>query len=384
MTSEAGKSDVAFVREVRIGLAAICICLTCLCYVAYVRMNGGNFDWLTGRQKTASVAPSSSHSHDNSNPIENPVETNKLNSQLSANQTGVGSNPAGVSNIETQEKPEKEFTLSIEQPSFEIDGNKNPADPLLPVENANNEKPSTDSESFMNKANGFAKSNQDLSGSNPPNDNDSETDKDFRPLQTRHSQDKSTTNPGSHFEVRPATHVNSTGQAGNNKSIAEHDNEKTVATDEERIREITSLPDDNFWSIAQREYEDGRLFRALYLENQERLNSDGTIKPGSKIKIPAREILIEKWPEACQFANRDDSDAKKSNFGSANSGSKSNRVFTYITRPEDTLFSIAREQLGQAYRYAELIRLNRDRLPSDVAPSTTLAPGIELQMPGIK
>jgi hypothetical protein len=53
----------------------------------------------------------------------------------------------------------------------------------------------------------------------------------------------------------------------------------------------------------------------------------------------------------------------------------------YTTRSGDTLFDIARDQLGQASRYLELLQRNADRLPSDTGHATRLPEGIKLLLP---
>ena len=53
----------------------------------------------------------------------------------------------------------------------------------------------------------------------------------------------------------------------------------------------------------------------------------------------------------------------------------------YETRAGDTLFGIARQQLGQASRYVDLMKLNEFRLESNMTHETELSPGIKLLLP---
>jgi hypothetical protein len=53
----------------------------------------------------------------------------------------------------------------------------------------------------------------------------------------------------------------------------------------------------------------------------------------------------------------------------------------YRTRVGDTLFNIAREQLGQASRFGELLQQNKDRLPARTGHLSALPEGLELKLP---
>jgi nucleoid-associated protein YgaU len=53
----------------------------------------------------------------------------------------------------------------------------------------------------------------------------------------------------------------------------------------------------------------------------------------------------------------------------------------YFTQRGDTLFDIARRQLGQASRYLEILRMNRGQLPSNVDHLSRLKQGLKLRLP---
>jgi hypothetical protein len=53
----------------------------------------------------------------------------------------------------------------------------------------------------------------------------------------------------------------------------------------------------------------------------------------------------------------------------------------YETKAGDTLFGIARQQLGQASRYVELLKLNQYRIDGDLNHESKLPPGTQLLLP---
>ena len=121
---------------------------------------------------------------------------------------------------------------------------------------------------------------------------------------------------------------------------------------------------DTWWSLAQEIYDDGQLFRELYRHNQGRVAQYDRIPAGTEIVCPPASVLRREPPQLAA-ENR--------------SASVSGR--TYRTRAGDTLFSIAREQLGQASRFGELLQENKAQLPQRVGHLSALPAGIELQLP---
>ncbi len=127
---------------------------------------------------------------------------------------------------------------------------------------------------------------------------------------------------------------------------------------------------ESLWTIAQRHYGDGRFFRALAAFN--RLDQDGNGRPlaGSVLRLPSQQTLRTSFPELVPADSR--SEAPEIAVGSAR---------TYVTFPDDSLFSIARDELGQASRYIEIIALNADSLPKTVTASGKLPSGVRLALP---
>ena len=147
---------------------------------------------------------------------------------------------------------------------------------------------------------------------------------------------------------------------------------------------VIAKPNDSFWSIAQRVYDDGRYFRALYEFNR---IGDGfyRIEPGTRILTPSIEQLREMHPKLCpgfvKQGNQHDQSGQDGDQVSTSADRGVDQAPTYTTRSNDTLFEIAKQQLGQASRYLELIKLNVAILPDNVTASTLLSADIELSLP---
>jgi 5'-nucleotidase len=56
-----------------------------------------------------------------------------------------------------------------------------------------------------------------------------------------------------------------------------------------------TAPGDTWWSIAERAYGDGRLYRALYAWNR-RLDPRVSTTPGTRLEIPPQPRLAAAWP----------------------------------------------------------------------------------------
>ena len=124
---------------------------------------------------------------------------------------------------------------------------------------------------------------------------------------------------------------------------------------------------ETWWMIAQEVYGDGNYFRALYEINRAQFPEYEVIPVGAKINCPPAEKLDDKLTRRPISA----------------AGTRPDPSFqpTYITRADDTLFDIARQHLGQASRFAEILKLNQKALSRDIGHLTRLDPGILLKLP---
>jgi len=143
---------------------------------------------------------------------------------------------------------------------------------------------------------------------------------------------------------------------------------------------------DSFWSIAQSNYGDGRFFRALYEQNRQSVPGFENLTEGVSLELPTVDQLVKRYPDLCP------SDAVRKNDPWRGTPDNLMEKLTdgcehdleqrlYETRPGDTLFKVARRQLGQASRYVELIELNEFRIDSSVTHESELPSGIQLLLP---
>ena len=139
-------------------------------------------------------------------------------------------------------------------------------------------------------------------------------------------------------------------------------------------REYATKAGDNFWSIAQSVYGDGKYFRALYKYNEPHVPEFDSLEPGTIIGTPPLEDLAKLWPDLCPSTEAVRV-AKKQDTSVSENG------WIYITRSGDTVFDIARQRLGQASRYSEILNLNQTGLGQEVSHLTPLKEGVRIVMP---
>lgn len=136
-------------------------------------------------------------------------------------------------------------------------------------------------------------------------------------------------------------------------------------------------PNDSYWTISEQVYGSGAYFKALAEHNRNKGRSEDQLKPGDLIMAPAVAELETSYPDLCPKASR--REAVQSQSQSRTSTVSTRRTGrTYTVAEGDTLFNIARYELGKASRWAEIYELNRDVLGKDF---NYLAPGTQLAMP---
>lgn len=132
---------------------------------------------------------------------------------------------------------------------------------------------------------------------------------------------------------------------------------------------------ETLWAMAQRVYGDGIFFAALYRENEAKIGPIDSFRPGLDLVTPPASALLARYPEL--FPGR--AAENQATFTSDSAVPASLRI--YRTLAGDTLFDIARRQLGQASRYAEIHSLNADRLSEQTGHLDPLPAGLELRIP---
>jgi len=137
----------------------------------------------------------------------------------------------------------------------------------------------------------------------------------------------------------------------------------------------TVQPNDSFWVISKRLYGTGAYFKALAEHNRDRFSVKDQLAVGDVILAPSREELDEIYPGLCpEPAHREVLENRLSNVSSQRPyGGR-----TYVVQEGDSLFNIARYELGKASRWVEIYQLNRHLIGSD---HDYLPPGVELVLP---
>lgn len=124
--------------------------------------------------------------------------------------------------------------------------------------------------------------------------------------------------------------------------------------------------DESLWGIAAEAYGDGRLFRALYEANRPQIPDPNRLAPGTELRVPGIETLLAEFR---QHVPADLLPLEEHSPG------------IYITQQGDSLFQVAGQQLGQASRFNELLKLNQSSLPLDITHLSPLPVGMRLKLP---
>lgn len=140
------------------------------------------------------------------------------------------------------------------------------------------------------------------------------------------------------------------------------------------MRAVRIAPGESLWKIALREYGDGRVYRALAAFNQFDRLPPGTRIVGSELLLPDVQTLREQFGALLpqDLLSRD---------ADVPAGSETSDSHEHVTADGETLFSIARDRLGQASRYLEILELNQPALPEETTAGSKLPAGIRLALP---
>ena len=135
-------------------------------------------------------------------------------------------------------------------------------------------------------------------------------------------------------------------------------------------------PNDSYWLISKRIYGSGSYFKALAEHNRKEYPVAGQLRVGDIVSTPSLAELVDEYPDFCPSAKRRETLKKRSDVISVSvqygGGS------TYKVQDGDTLYDIARYELGDASRWVEIYQLNRNVLQGDF---DYLTPGMNLAMP---
>jgi nucleoid-associated protein YgaU len=140
--------------------------------------------------------------------------------------------------------------------------------------------------------------------------------------------------------------------------------------------QYTVQPGDTLWSISEKVYGTGGYFKALGARNRSVLPRSDKLTVGTQVAVPPTSDLERDFPSLCPRQRKSALVQPRTTppaIATRRSGSD-----VYIVNEGDTLFDIARYELGKASRWAEIYDLNREVLGEDF---DYLRPGTELVMP---
>ncbi|MEE8450483.1 MAG: LysM peptidoglycan-binding domain-containing protein, partial [Thermoguttaceae bacterium] len=136
-------------------------------------------------------------------------------------------------------------------------------------------------------------------------------------------------------------------------------------------------PNDSYWKISQKLYGSGAYFRALVEQNRDRIPREDRLAVGDLISAPTIAELEKAYPDLCPKPSR--RAAVRNLARAAGMHSPYGGGPTYVVEEGDTLYDIARYELGKASRWSEIHALNSHILGKDY---DYLVPGTRLTLPG--
>jgi nucleoid-associated protein YgaU len=135
-------------------------------------------------------------------------------------------------------------------------------------------------------------------------------------------------------------------------------------------------PNDNYWTISQRLFGTGAYFQALAQHNRSRYPRDDKLQAGDVIVAPTAAELEKLYPELCPTPTHRQAIDTRARTANATTPGGAGRI--YVVQEGDTLYDIARYELGKASRWGEIYELNKDRLGKQF---DYLSPGMQLVLP---
>jgi len=135
-------------------------------------------------------------------------------------------------------------------------------------------------------------------------------------------------------------------------------------------------PNDTFWTISQKLYGTGDYFKALAMHNHVKHPSPDKLAVGDVVETPAKQDLMQRYPELCPKARGAAAGQYSGVSNVSAGGAKQGRV--YEVQESDTLFDIARYELGDGSRWVEIYDLNSRQLTKDF---DYLKPGMKILLP---
>jgi nucleoid-associated protein YgaU len=135
-------------------------------------------------------------------------------------------------------------------------------------------------------------------------------------------------------------------------------------------------PNDSFWNISEKAYGTGAYFKALVEYNRKRNKNRDELKVGQTLLVPDEAVLKRAYPDLSPRPRSPVAPAQQRLVSASSRMRGPGKI--YIVAEGDTLFEIARHELGKPARWGEIYELNRELLGNDF---DYLRPGTELILP---
>ncbi len=135
-------------------------------------------------------------------------------------------------------------------------------------------------------------------------------------------------------------------------------------------------PNDNYCTISKALYGTDAYYKALAECNRKNWPDPNKLQVGGTISTPSLEKLTEDYPDLCP--KREHVDAAASRARMANIADRIGGGRTYVVQEGDSLFDIAKYELGKASRWVEIYELNRNVVGTSF---NYLTPGMKLALP---
>jgi nucleoid-associated protein YgaU len=147
---------------------------------------------------------------------------------------------------------------------------------------------------------------------------------------------------------------------------------------------------DSFWTISQKLYGTGAYYEALLKHNRSKYSRADQLRWGDVISAPSAEELARLYPDLCPKPAHREAMAQRAGVRGTAAAPPGTR--TYVVQNGDTIYDIARSELGSATRWNEVYQLNRETLgkhPEYITPGMRLvlpedsgSPGVLTRRPG--
>lgn len=137
----------------------------------------------------------------------------------------------------------------------------------------------------------------------------------------------------------------------------------------------TVQPNDTYWLISQKAYNDGGYFKAIYAYNRRVTPRADRLAIGDTLTLPHESVLQKEFPDLCPKQRKAVASVPRTTMASSRMNTNARR---YTVEEGDTLFEIARRELGKSSRWTEIYDINRDQIGEDF---DYLHPGTQLVLP---